>query len=107
MFPIKSLSFTAQAPNDASDADEMTEHHLSGAALAEALQYSASAGIPSLLKWLTDFQAYEHGRGTDGGWRISVGTGSQDLLYKVSLYEHCTGEDASTLIASIGLTRSR
>ncbi|KAJ2917353.1 hypothetical protein MD484_g3074, partial [Candolleomyces efflorescens] len=35
-----------------------------------------------LLDWLFGLQEYFHGRKRDEGWRISVGSGSQDLIYK-------------------------
>lgn len=47
-------------------------------------QYSATSGIPSLVKWLTDLQEREHRRGTDQGWRLSVTSGSQDAIYKAA-----------------------
>lgn len=52
--------------------------------LARGLQYSGSAGIPDLLDWLVGLQEYNHGRKRGEGWGLCFGTGSSDLIYKVS-----------------------
>ncbi|WVO22555.1 hypothetical protein I312_103833 [Cryptococcus bacillisporus CA1280] len=49
--------------------------------LATALQYAPSAGIPKLREWLADLQAHVHER-PRGDYAISVGSGSQDLMFK-------------------------
>ncbi|ADV23053.1 tryptophan aminotransferase [Cryptococcus gattii Ru294] len=49
--------------------------------LAIALQYAPSAGIPKLREWLADLQAHVHER-PRGDYAISVGSGSQDLMFK-------------------------
>lgn len=36
------------------------------------------------MKWLDVLQSTKHNRPKDGSWRLSVGSGSQDLIYKVS-----------------------
>jgi hypothetical protein len=60
---------------------------LTDAELAEGLQYGPTAGLPALRAWVEGLQALEHGRsaGKAEGWRVSVGIGAQDLIYKVSL----------------------
>ena len=52
-------------------------------ALSEGLQYGATAGLPSLNKWLENLQEMRHKRPKDGSWRLSLGSGSQDLINKV------------------------
>jgi tryptophan aminotransferase len=58
---------------------------VSGAALAEGLQYGPTAGIPDLINWVYGLQEIIHGRKKGEGWRISIGSGSQDVIYKVSI----------------------
>ncbi|TFY73548.1 hypothetical protein EWM64_g10464 [Hericium alpestre] len=79
-FPITSLQFTARSPNDP---DEETTLVITGNAIREGLQYCPTDGIPSLLKWVYGLQEREHRRRQGEGWRISVGTGSQDAISKV------------------------
>ncbi|KII93912.1 hypothetical protein PLICRDRAFT_171614 [Plicaturopsis crispa FD-325 SS-3] len=51
--------------------------------LDEALQYGATAGLKRLIEWLQRFQSEVHGRTHAGeGWDITIGCGSQDLMYK-------------------------
>ncbi|KAJ4479621.1 PLP-dependent transferase [Lentinula edodes] len=86
-FPFTSLSFTAKDPaNEASE----TTITIPQDQLAPGLQYSDTAGIPDLLKWITALQEIAHGRkhginvsgAGQEGWRVSMGTGSQDLIFK-------------------------
>ncbi|KAF9077925.1 pyridoxal phosphate-dependent transferase [Rhodocollybia butyracea] len=85
-FPFTSLSFTAKNPtNDGSE----TTINIPQDQLAPGLQYSDTAGIPDLLRWITGLQERSHGRkhgrndGTgEEGWRVSMGSGSQDLIFK-------------------------
>ncbi|KAG8863092.1 hypothetical protein FRB96_009272 [Tulasnella sp. 330] len=89
-FPITSLSFTVRSP------ESTTEHpvsdipvSVSGEALDEALQYSATRGIPSFVGWVERLQERFHGRSPKGeGWSVSIGSGSQDLLYKIPTDAH-------------------
>lgn len=53
--------------------------------LEEALQYGHTSGHPDLVKFFTEMQTRFHGRKKISSWRISVGAGSQDLLYKAFL----------------------
>ncbi|KAG8978528.1 hypothetical protein FRB90_008407, partial [Tulasnella sp. 427] len=79
-FPVTSISVTVRSPFDPT---QETTLPIQGEALAESLQYTATKGIPSLLNWVDDLQKIYHNRhSTSEGWGISVGTGSQDLLYK-------------------------
>lgn len=77
---MTSFSFTARSPDDLTKEDNYT---ITGEALTEALQYSDTSGLPQLINWLTDLQEKSHGRKRNEGWRLSVGAGSQDVLYKV------------------------
>lgn len=52
-------------------------------ALNEGLQYGPTAGLGGLVEWLEALQEAKHHRVRDGSWRVSVGSGSQDLIYKV------------------------
>ncbi|KAF8322648.1 TdiD protein [Clavulina sp. PMI_390] len=56
---------------------------IEGDRMDEALQYGPTIGHKDLLSVLTKMQVENHGRAVDPSWRISVGAGSQDLLYKV------------------------
>lgn len=57
---------------------------LDKSALAEGLQYGHTMGYRPLLDWLFGFQKHFHGRSPGEGWRISMGSEAQDLLYKMS-----------------------
>lgn len=57
---------------------------IEGDDLTDGLQYSATAGMPSLVKWIEELQTKVHGRVKDDSWRVTVGSGSQDLIAKVS-----------------------
>jgi tryptophan aminotransferase len=80
MFPFTSFSFTAQSPTDPSQETAMT---IDGVDLAQSLQYGPTDGNKELQEWLYGLQEKAHGRKKGEGWRISVGSGSQDLIYKV------------------------
>ena len=54
--------------------------------LAAGLQYSSTAGYEPLVAWVDGLQAFSHRRHKGEGWRVSVGSGGQDLLYKVSSF---------------------
>ncbi|KAI0925687.1 hypothetical protein AcV5_008358 [Taiwanofungus camphoratus] len=79
-FPITSLEFTLRDPISSSSEDvkmELTEEELQ-----YGLQYSPTNGLPDLREWIFGLQAYLHGRQKGEGWTVSVGAGSQDLIYK-------------------------
>ncbi|TFK49721.1 PLP-dependent transferase [Heliocybe sulcata] len=78
-FPFTSISFTARSPTDPS---QQTNLELDKNELAAALQYGPTVGEPSLVNWVFGLQEYSHGRKRGEGWRVSIGAGSQDLLYK-------------------------
>ncbi|KAK7027257.1 hypothetical protein VNI00_015346 [Paramarasmius palmivorus] len=90
-FPFTSFSFTARAPSSdpsllgpsggprETDVNVQIEPN----DLAIALQYQDTKGIPGLVKWIEGLQEKMHSRKPTGeGWRVSVGAGSQDLIYK-------------------------
>lgn len=78
-FPFTSLSFTARSPTDHG---EEVALKLEDADLRQGLQYGPTAGMPKLLGWLNQLQEVHHGRKQGEGWKISVGSGSQDLIFK-------------------------
>lgn len=78
-FPLTSIQLKVRSPTDP---NEETVTEVSGEALAEGLQYGPTAGIPSLIDWVYGLQEQEHGRKTGEGWRVSIGSGSQDVIYK-------------------------
>lgn len=80
MFPITSLNITVRSPTDPTKEEKL---ELPDSLLAEGLQYGATAGQPELLNWLAGLQEYSHKRKAGEGWRVSMGAGSQDLIYKV------------------------
>ena len=82
-FPLTSVAIKARSPADPS---AETTAELTGAALAEGLQYGPTAGLPGLIGWIYGLQEREHGRGQGEGWRVSVGSGSQDVLHKVGTF---------------------
>ncbi|KAH7921589.1 PLP-dependent transferase [Leucogyrophana mollusca] len=79
MFPFTSFNFMVKSPTDTSKEIPVT---LDGADLALGLQYGATAGLPRLVEWFTGLQELSHKRKKGEGWRLSVGGGSQDMLYK-------------------------
>ncbi|KIK63939.1 hypothetical protein GYMLUDRAFT_40149 [Collybiopsis luxurians FD-317 M1] len=88
-FPFLSLTFTAKDPASSTSERVIT---IPQSQLAVGLQYTDTAGIPDLIKWVIGLQEKVHGRkhgrsgvheGTEG-WRVSIGSGSQDLIYKAA-----------------------
>ncbi|KAF4613658.1 hypothetical protein D9613_007468 [Agrocybe pediades] len=78
-FPFTSLSFSARSPADPTHESTLT---IDGAELEAGLQYGDTAGFKPLLDWIFGLQEAFHGRRRGEGWRISMGSGSQDLIYK-------------------------
>ncbi|KAK2459881.1 hypothetical protein APHAL10511_008081 [Amanita phalloides] len=78
-FPFTSFSFTARSPADPS---QETAISIDGDDLAEGLQYGPTDGYKGLLGWFYGLQERMHGRKKGEGWKISVGSGSQDLICK-------------------------
>ncbi|KAF9473803.1 PLP-dependent transferase [Pholiota conissans] len=78
-FPFTSLSFNARSPDG--DGGERVIN-LDETDLAQGLQYGDTAGLKDLLEWITRLQEINHGRQKEEGWRVSIGSGSQDLIFK-------------------------
>ncbi|KAF9223811.1 PLP-dependent transferase [Gyrodon lividus] len=79
MFPFESFSFTITNPLDSSQSIPVS---ITGADLTAGLQYGATAGQPRLNEWFVGLQERSHGRKNYEGWRLTIGNGSQDVLYK-------------------------
>ena len=81
MFPFESFSFTVTDPSHSSQSIPVS---LTGADLAAGLQYGPTAGLPRLNEWFVGLQERAHGRKPLEGWRLTIGNGSQDVIFKVS-----------------------
>ena len=81
-FPFESISMKVRSPDKPG---QFTTLDLEGEALAQALTYTDTGGIAPFVSWLCDLQNKEHGRDSGEGWTLSVGSGSQDLLFNVSM----------------------
>ncbi|KIJ40879.1 hypothetical protein M422DRAFT_209609 [Sphaerobolus stellatus SS14] len=77
-FPFKAITLTVRGQNDEAPVDLVIQ----GDELVTGLQYSLTSGIPALRIWLTELMKKVHSRTGAEGWRVSIGSGSQDLLYK-------------------------
>lgn len=80
-YPFTSLGFSVRDPIDPS---KEVPVQLTAEELEFGLQYSPTVGIPSLIEWIYGLQEIAHGRKREDGWKISVGNGSHDLMYKVA-----------------------
>ncbi|TFK36666.1 PLP-dependent transferase [Crucibulum laeve] len=94
-FPFTSLSFTSRSPTNP---DQETTLTVDGEALAQGLQYGDTAGLKGLRDWIYSLQEREHGRKQGEGWCVSVGAGSQDLIYKA--VQAMVNEGDSVLVES-------
>jgi tryptophan aminotransferase len=56
---------------------------IDGQDLDQALQYGPTPGLAKLRNLLLDTQEQLHKR-PKGDWTVNVGSGTQDLMYKVS-----------------------
>ena len=90
LFPITSVQITVRSAADDAGAPALPIT-LGNKELAAGLQYGDTAGYQPLIDWLVGLQTFAHGRKIGEGWRISMGAGSQDSLYKVK-YSVGTGE---------------
>ncbi|ELU37372.1 aromatic amino acid transaminase [Rhizoctonia solani AG-1 IA] len=89
-FPIDEISITLRAPDapqpySPSGGEPVRETlKIDGNLLATALQYNFTDGVPDLRALLADFQLKEHGITVDDvNLQLTVGSGSQDLMYKI------------------------
>jgi tryptophan aminotransferase len=101
-FPFTSLSFNARSPTHPDEESTLT---IDGTELEQGLQYGDTAGLKSLLDWIQGLQELNHGRKKDEGWRISIGSGSQDLIYKVNFPSKLVG--AHNDLNEFGISGSR
>jgi DNA-binding transcriptional MocR family regulator len=88
LFPLTGVELTTpRVDGSTSSAKEEVKLKVDDELLAMGLQYSATSGIPPMVEWLTNFQEQEHGRRSlEEGWRVSITAGSQDAIYKASLF---------------------
>jgi len=80
-FPLTSVTLTSHSPTAPEKKTQITTE-IGGKQLAEGLQYGPTAGIPSLIEWVYGLQEKVHGRRKGEGWRVTIGGGSQDVIYK-------------------------
>ncbi|KAF8879248.1 PLP-dependent transferase [Infundibulicybe gibba] len=78
-FPFTSLSVSARSPMDPT---KETSLKIEESDFAQGLQYGETAGWEKLCDWFYGLQEFSHGRKRNEGWKISVGTGSQDVIFK-------------------------
>jgi len=93
-FPFEAITLTLKTPlsqltsphaSGNGNGNGSTTHEtitIDGAQLDSALQYGPTQGLTHFVKWLEGFQGEVHNREMDGRWSVSVGGGSQDLMYK-------------------------
>lgn len=81
-FPFEYIHLGVRTPGQDSVDGQVHELVIKDAELDVALQYGLTSGIPELVQWITELMQQLHSRGADEGWRVSIGPGSQDLLYK-------------------------
>ncbi|OSX57674.1 hypothetical protein POSPLADRAFT_1155653 [Postia placenta MAD-698-R-SB12] len=79
-FPITSLQFTMRDPA----AGEDVKMELTPDELQHGLQYTPTNGLPELREWVFGLQEFQHNRYKGEGWTVSVGAGSQDLIFKAA-----------------------
>lgn len=80
-FPFEYIHLGVRAPGSA-PGESVKDLRIDGDYLDAALQYGLTSGYPELLDWITKLVQRMHSRNLNEGWRISIGPGSQDLLYK-------------------------
>ncbi|KAJ7192513.1 pyridoxal phosphate-dependent transferase [Mycena pura] len=85
-FPFESITIklrpTLQGMPAAADGADPLTLTLEGAQLSEAMQYGMTAGVARFIEWLEGFQTHVHKRAPNDSWSVTVGSGSQDLMYK-------------------------
>ncbi|KAM0793356.1 hypothetical protein ACM66B_000811 [Microbotryomycetes sp. NB124-2] len=78
-FPFSKITAAIKPVVPGDPEEEIT---VEGSQLSEGLQYGPTPGLSGLVKWLEQLQERKHNRQKDKTWRVSVGSGSQDLLNK-------------------------
>lgn len=84
-FPIMSFSFDVRSPDPSAPVIETLQISSGSPALNTALQYGASRGDAELIEVFFEMQEELHGRKKDDSWRITIGAGGMDILYKAIL----------------------
>jgi tryptophan aminotransferase len=85
MFPISSMSITVRSPHSKEGSPSEKVITIDGPALNEALQYGPTPGSPDALRWYKGLQEVAHKRPQSTEWSLSMGSGSQDVIYKARL----------------------
>jgi tryptophan aminotransferase len=85
MFPIASMSITVRSPHSKEGGPSEKVITIDGPSLTEALQYGPTAGSPDAVKWYKGLQEVAHKRPPSTEWSLSMGSGSQDVIYKARL----------------------
>jgi len=86
-FPFESITLHLKPPLNSTpdDSDIPSSITIEGPEINAALQYGPTPGLTPFRGWLEDLQKRVHRRHNDrGDWTVSIGTGSQDLMYKVA-----------------------
>lgn len=79
-YPIANMSLQLKPVEEGGEAKNLV---IQGADLEEALQYGMTDGLPRLNSWLVNLQSTVHRCPVDPpNWKVTLGTGSQDLLNK-------------------------
>lgn len=79
-FPFSSVTVAIKPAVPGGETISLT---LDGDTLTEGLQYGATDGLTGLVNWVTELQTLVHKRKPNKSWRVTIGSGSQDLIYKV------------------------
>ena len=58
------------------------------------MQYTFTNGLPALREWIIGLQEHFHSRHKGEGWTVTIGAGSQDMIFKVGSYRttHTNGD---------------
>ncbi|KAF5380710.1 hypothetical protein D9757_007059 [Collybiopsis confluens] len=81
-FSLVSFSMKVRSPSPQIDNSSTELSSLDGEDISTALWYGPTAGTEELPQWLTGLTYHSHSCLSDEGWRVTVGAGSQDLLYR-------------------------
>ena len=93
-FPFESITLNLKSPLGPKSAEKNGPKSLpssitiDGPDLDAALQYGPTPGLSFFRTWLEEFQTVVHNRPKKQGeveWTVTLGGGSQDMMYKVSL----------------------
>jgi tryptophan aminotransferase len=80
-FPFEYMNLGVRSPGSA-PGESVKDLKIDEEYLHAALQYGLTSGYPELNDWVTKLAESVHSRSVNEGWRVSIGPGSQDLLYK-------------------------